>query len=272
MGRESPPSLQELIRKRVVLAVPGMEAVRARHDLPYKTADDQPLYMDVYSPPERQRPCPVVILVHGGPIPVIGARRMGVFVSYGELLAASGFVAIAFDHRFLAPARLPEAGGDVADLIAHVRANADALGIDPERVALWAFSGGGPFIAAGLRERPAYLRAVVAYYAVLDLPAPAPENDGGIGPSVREAFSPVEALGEDARSAPPVLVARAGRDDPQLNGGLDRFVQAALTRGAALDLLNHPEGRHGFDILDDDDRSKQIIRRTLEFLRDCLAP
>ncbi len=39
-----------------------------------------------------------------------------------------------------------------------------------------------------------------------------------------------------------------------------------------LDLLNHPEGRHSFDILDDDARSKAIIRHTLEFLREHLAP
>ena len=34
-----------------------------------------------------------------------------------------------------------------------------------------------------------------------------------------------------------------------------------------LDLLDHPEGRHGFDILDDDDRSREIVGRTFDFLR-----
>jgi len=78
-------------------------------------------------------------------------------------------------------------------------------------------------------------------------------------------------LDEDASSAPPILVARAGLDNPWLNEGIDRFVQAALASGATLDLLNHPEGRHGFDILDDDARSRQIIRHTLEFLREYLG-
>jgi hypothetical protein len=57
-----------------------------------------------------------------------------------------------------------------------------------------------------------------------------------------------------------------------LNATIDRFVHAALERGVALDLLNHPQGRHSFDILDDDDRSKQIIQDTLAFLRDHLRP
>jgi acetyl esterase/lipase len=269
---KKPPTFEELVRMRVVLTVPGMDAVSRRRDIVYKAGDSEPLRLDVYTPPGPAQPRPGVILVHGGPIPRTGAKNMGVFVSYGELLAASGFVAVAFDHRYLAPSRLPDAAADVADLVAHVRHSAGVLGVDPERLALWVFSGGGVFLAQPLRERPSWLRAAVAYYAVLDLQQPPPGADSGIGPELRERFSAILGLGEDARSAPPLLVARAGQDHAWLNGGSDRFVAAALARGATLDVLNHPEGRHGFDILDDDARSRGIIRHTLEFLRDRLAP
>ncbi len=266
------PSLAEIVRMRAVLSVPGMEAVSVRRDLVYKTADGQPLHLDLYSPPGSLRPRPAVVLIHGGPTPRIGAKNMGVFVSYGEMLAASGFVAVAFDHRFLAPQRLVEAGEDVADLVSHVRSTSASLGVDPERLALWAFSGGGPFLAAPLRERPTWLRTVVAYYAVLDLQPPPPGAESGLDAEVRRRFSAISALLDDARSAPPILVARAGLDSSWLNDGIDRFVHAATAGGATLDLLNHPGGRHGFDILDDDARSRQVIRRTLDFLRDHLAP
>jgi acetyl esterase/lipase len=268
------PPFEEMIRMRIVLGVPGMDDVATRRDLVYKTAEAEPLRMDMYSPAGPARPRPAVLLVHGGPVPKLGAKNMGVFQSYGELLAASGFVAVAFDHRFLAPARLADAGSDVADLIAHVRTNAASLGVDPDRIAIWAFSGGGPFLSAPLRERPAWLRAVLAFYAVLDLqqPPPGAPPDDGVGPAMRERFSAIRGLGDDARTAPPLLVARAGLDHPWLNGGVDRFVLEALARGATLDLLNHPDGRHGFDILDDDARSKEILRRALEFLKERLAP
>ena len=109
---------------------------------------------------------------------------------------------------------------------------------------------------------------IAAFYAVLDLQQPPPgAPDNGLSAETRTQFSPVAALGQDARSAPPILVARAGLDNPWLNDGVDRFVAAALSRGATLDLLTHPTGRHAFDILDDDARSKQIIRRAVEFLR-----
>jgi len=183
------PPFEEMVRMRIVLSVAGMDAVTSRRDLVYKTAEGEPLKMDVYAPAGPARARPAVLLVHGGPIPKLGAKNMGVFQSYGELLAASGFVAVAFDHRFLAPSRLADAGSDVADLIAHVRTNAVSLGIDPERIAIWAFSGGGPFLAAPLRERPVWLRAVLAFYAVLDLQQPPPgTSDSGVGPEMREAL------------------------------------------------------------------------------------
>jgi hypothetical protein len=44
-------------------------------------------------------------------------------------------------------------------------------------------------------------------------------------------------------------------------------VGRALAVNVSLDLLNHPAGRHGFDILDDDARSREVIARTIDFLR-----
>ena len=42
-------------------------------------------------------------------------------------------------------------------------------GVDSTRLALWAFSGGGPFLSLALREGAPTFRALVAYYAALDL-------------------------------------------------------------------------------------------------------
>ncbi len=271
MSEQKNPTLEEVIRMRIVVSAPGMEAVNIRRDIEYKTGDDQPLRMDIYSPPEGKEARPAVILVHGGPIPKIGAKNLGVFVSYGEFLAASGLVAVTFDHRFLAPERIADAAQDVLDAVSYVRSNAGLMGIDPERLAIWAFSGGGLFLAAVLRERPSWLHALVAYYALLDLEQLPPGADSRISEELRQTFSAACSLGEDARTAPPLLIARAGLDYPWLNAAIDRFVQTGLSKGATLDLLNHPNGRHGFDILDDDARSKQIIMNTLAFLRDHLV-
>jgi len=67
---------------------------------------------------------------HGGPVPAGKSfKNTRVFVSYGELLAASGLKVLAFGHRFTAPA-VRDASGDVQDLVLHVREQANTLGID----------------------------------------------------------------------------------------------------------------------------------------------
>ena len=98
---------------------------------------------------------------------------------------------------------------------------------------------------------------MLAYYAVLHASTP--------------QFSAATQLAEAKEPAPPLLIARAGRDLPQLNEAIDYFVQQALKKNVMLDLLNHAIGQHGFDGRDDDDRTRDILRRTVEFIRFHLA-
>jgi acetyl esterase/lipase len=254
----------ELLKSRIVYSVPGMDQVRVRRDVAYRK--EPALKMDLYLPRDAApaRGWPVVVLVHGGPVPAAwGPKEWGVFRSYGELLAASGMAAVTFNHRLSAPSDYPRAADDVAALIAHVRAEARGYEIDPERMAVWAFSGGGPLFASVLAGRPPYLRAAVSYYAFLG-------PTEGSPPEPR--LSGLEQVRAGSAPLPGLLIARAGRDDPALNASIDAFVTAALASGATLDLLNHPGGRHAFDIVDDDDRSRAVIRRTVAFLRESLAP
>ncbi len=264
------PDLSDVVRRRVVYTVPGMDLVRVERNRVYRELPGARLEMDVYSPAEATRAAalPVVILVHGGPVPVgASAKNMGIFLSYGELLAASGLMAVAFSHRFYGASALADAAGDVAAAVDYVRGHAEELGIDRDHVALWAFSGGGPFLSQALRERWPFVRAIVAYYAALDLQVPPPGAARGITDETRRDFSPVHHLAAAGEQTPPLFVARAGRDNPWLNASIDRFVQEAPVRNAPLELMTHPAGQHGFDILDDDDRSREIIARTLDFLK-----
>jgi dienelactone hydrolase len=64
-----------------------------------------------------------------------------------------------------------------------------------------------------------------------------------------------------------MLVVRAGRDHPLNNQAIDAFVAEALRQNAPIEVINYPEGRHAFDVLDATDQTRQIIRRTLEFLK-----
>jgi dienelactone hydrolase len=65
----------------------------------------------------------------------------------------------------------------------------------------------------------------------------------------------------------PVLIVRAGRDSPTVNRTVAAFIEAALANEVAIDLLNHPDAGPGFEVRNDDARSREIIARTLEFIR-----
>lgn len=260
----SQPTFDDLTRRPIVYSVPGMADVRVSEGHVYKSVAGAPLRFDLYAPVGASRPSPAVILVHGGPIPSLGARRWGIFESYGRLLAATGMIGITFDHRFLGPDRLADSATDLADLVVHVRAHAASFGIDENRLALWTFSGGGALLATALRERSSWWRLLVAYYGVM-------EPLGNVGSAYDERLSAIAALRGDASNAPPIVLARAGKDDPAIQSTIDRFLAAANSSGATVDLFTHPRGHHGFDILDADDRSREIIRLTLAAVKDSLG-
>jgi acetyl esterase/lipase len=264
------PAPEEIFKMRVVYTVPGMEAVTVHRDLVYGTADRTALKMDVYCPAGMREGwrAPVVMLVHGGPLGMPrSAKDLGVFVSYGRLLAASGLVAVAFNHRFYSPSHLREAASDVAHAIDYVRGNADALHVDKDRVGVWAFSGGGVFLSLPMRDLPEFVRCLVSYYAILDIQLPPPGQESEISEETRKEFSPLFHLTVNPLKLPPIFIARAGLDNPWLNATVDRFIHEAIARNAALELITHPGGHHGFDVLDDDARSRAIIQRTLSFLK-----
>jgi hypothetical protein len=54
---------------------------------------------------------------------------------------------------------------------------------------------------------------------------------------------------------------------PQLNETIDRFVAVALKKNATIDVMNHPTGQHGFDCRDDHERTREILARTVDFVR-----
>ena len=269
---EDPPWIKELAAKRIVYSISSMNRVKVRKDLTYKRVDGAELKMDVYSPVRSQRGArrPAIIFIHGGRIPPnlrTTPKDWGVYISFGQLVAASGFVGVTFNHRFYAWESLSDSQSDVMDLVDYVRGHADSLGVDKDRIILWAVSAGGIFLSQPLRDRPPYIRCLVAYYGELDLQAERKAAPASVTDETLRNYSPVYHLSDGSKNIPPMFIARAGLDDADLNAGLDHFVQIALSKNATLDLANHATGHHGFDVEDNNERSREIVKRTIEFIK-----
>ena len=263
-------SMREIVMMPVVYGVPGMDKVIVKSDLKYTAVNDPNLLMDVYLPPglakgERR---PAVVFIHGGAGSFLKPKDWGVYKSWGRLIAASGMIGVTFTHRLGYPKPLlAEAASDVDAAINYIRANADSLSIDGDRLCLAAYSAGGPMLSMAMRDKPQYVRCLVAFYAFLDIQQSEPHR-ANEAPEMVKSFSPITYLASDAGRIPPMFIARAGLDEvPGMNDSIDRFIREAISKNASIIVVNHPQGVHGFDNQTDDDRSREIIRGALDFMK-----
>jgi dienelactone hydrolase len=151
-------------------------------------------------------------------------------------------------------ASLTECAAAADEIVAAVEQVRALPGVDPDRIALWFFSGGGLLAADWLREPPTWARCLALTYPVLQT---IPE--WGVEPR----FDPTLAVPRSG--ALPILLTRVGRDRPEFVSGVAAFVEAA--RDARLDIIDVPNGRHGFDMLDHTDESRDAVTRALAWVR-----
>ncbi len=232
---------QDPLKRPVVYTLPGMEAASVKRDITYKTVNGAALKMDAYYPAGMKSDArlPVVIFVNGVGDP--GSERpkvkeWGQYTGWAKLIAASGFVAINYETRTADP------DADSQDLIDYVRKNSASLNANENNICLWSCSAnvrvGLPLVMQTERK---YIRCAVVYYGAANVPS--------------------------IRNDVPIFIARAGRDMPNLNSGIDNFTRAAITEDVPLTLVNYVNGQHAFDLVDDTDESREVIKQTLSFIK-----
>jgi acetyl esterase/lipase len=231
----------------LVYHVPDMDKVSVQSDVAYQTTARGESNMDIYYPTGSQYDDrhPAVILVHGNAPGQQNLKATVPFVSWGRLIAASGLSAVTFNRRGSTP-------DDITDLLTYVQDHAETLRIDKDRVCVLAFSAGvPPGFTATMAGPHDFVRCFVAYYGDMRVPL-SQLRQGSIG------------------AMPPMLIVQAARDEIIPGESIDEFVNAALERGLAVEHLVHPAGVHAFDLRNDDDQSREIIKQTIGFIQSYL--
>jgi acetyl esterase/lipase len=137
------------------------DGVRERLDVEYGRVGDRELLLDLYEPVHpAETPRPGIIFIHGGAWR--GGNRSD-YKYYTVRFADQGFVAATISYRFQQEAPFPAAVEDAKCAVRWMRANAEELGVDPDRIAVIGGSAGG------------YLALMTGYTAHL------PELEGGGG-------------------------------------------------------------------------------------------
>ena len=257
---------------RVVYEIPGMESVSVKRDIEYRRDGEGALTFDLYQPAsagDGSRP-PVVVFITGYPDSGFQSKLgcvqkdMGSYVSWAQLTASSGAAAVTYVNR--------DPGADARAVLAYVRDNAASLGVDGDRIGVWSCSGSGPnALSVLMDETPRALRcAVLAWAYTLDENgfkgvADAANQWGFVTPTTGKSV-------DDLPSGLPLLIVRAGQDAcPQLNEALDRFVVRALARDLSLSVINVARAPHAFDLMQNDEASRQAVQQMLAFMQRHLA-
>lgn len=245
-------------KKRVAYHAPGVDVLPTRRDLTYRANSGARLLMDVYLPSPSGLNAPLVVLPMAYPDPTARVRAYGPLTSWAQLLAASGMAAVVYGTE--APAE------DVHAVLRHVRAEADALGVNGNRIGIFATSANVAVGLSGLMHDRRLTCAAFLYGYTMDL------NGSTAIADVSAQFGFVNACaGRSADDFPadtPTLFVRAGHDEfPGLNAALDEVVRQAVGRNLPIWFINHAAASHGFDLDDSSLSSRRVIEHVLSFLR-----
>ena len=217
--------------------------------------------LDVYYPPDYQfdQPLPTVVFVNAfsttaptvlidpegaimDDLPTVDFQNADSFISLGNMVAASGMIAVVYGTG-------NDPRRDLSDAMTWLLDNTASLGIDPDHLSLWMFSA---HTLIGLRSVmdpnevwAESLECAVVYYGWMPH--------------------------DDIRTDLPVHVVKALEDDAFFIYSIDAFMAEADKAGAPVDYYE-VQGPHAFDLEPEyADVTSTAFRKTLRFLKGHLS-
>ena len=196
---------------------------------------EERLYMDVYYPPDFnfEKKLPAVILYSD-------YRTMidrGSNISWAQLIAASGMVAIAYQGTV-------ECEQDFVDLAHYIKKRESFLGVNSRKIGVLTEGSGIVKFAGTLSTR------------IEDIPL-----------RIRCAVCGIGRVPEPSEFKPdfPVLLLNAGQGHEGNKESVERFAENAGEFGIDYEILDYVDGVHKFDVRQGTSRSKEIVKQTIAF-------
>lgn len=209
--------------------------------------------MDLFLPSEAPGAArPAIMLVHGGSWRHFHKDR---YRDHGRRFARAGYVAASVEYRLVPDGDFPNAVQDVGCALSYLRNHAEALGIDPERIAAMGYSAGGhlvslvgvgeaiPEITPDCAEGPTYPPAAVISGAgpqdLFDLARFDPVQDflGGTAEERYDAYVAASPLLHVHPDAPPFLFVHGSTDQIVPISHSERMRDALREQGVDANLL-----------------------------------
>jgi acetyl esterase/lipase len=195
-------------------------------DIVFALADTVSLKLDVYYPPGKTAPHPLIIWIHGG------GWQSGTRLNAGPALELvdSGYAVVSISYRLSQQALWPAQIHDCKAAVRWLRAHGTGLGLDTARMAVWGSSAGGHLAnmiglagavdslegtVGGNLGYSSRVRAAVDYYGPSNLPTLAPSHLTASAPEGLLLGCAITDCPDKARAASPITYVDAG-DPPFL--------------------------------------------------------
>lgn len=248
----------------------------------FGTAGTRDLHGDVFRPSEAADGLlPGIIYVHGGSWRTGDRTQLR---GYGVLVGRHGYVGLASEYRLIPEATYPENLHDVKAAIRWMRANAEQLGVDPNRIAVHGNSAGGhlALLAAATGDDPdlagegGHAEVSSAVQACVAIYPPTLLSPGGWNDGARPAEALFEQGASDELSAAASPLHRVHADFPPtflVHGSGDQLVppraslnmyDALIGAGVSTELKMVADQPHAFDA--DPIFGRQVANEIVHFL------
>ena len=280
-------------------ARPAADGVRLLPGVPFAAIPGvRPLELDLWLPPEGGEPAPVVLFLHGGGWRIgsrhtVGPMYAGQDPTPFERMAQAGIAVASADYRLSGEAVWPAQLHDAKAAVRWLRARADELGADPDRIAVWGESAGGHLASllgltagdpslegdVGVTGLSSQVLAVAAWYAPSDLVGFAVDaGTDSADATTREAQllggTPMSLPDMAVQASPLIHVSPAAPPFLLLHGRTDRFVPC-LQSERLYDALVEAGVEAELDLYEDADHmwrgspeaAAQAFDRTVDVLR-----
>jgi len=231
--------------------------------------------LDLYLPKNRKagEKSPAVLLIHGGGWKE-GDKRQAREIEFGMTLAENGFVAASINYALRSAGKFPQNLQDCKNGIRYLRAHADELGIDPERISVMGGSAGGHLALlvaytadqSNLAPSQPYpgvsdkVSSVVDFYGISNLATrketdpngkplkiePLDSTTQSIFGSTPEDWKKASPVTYVKRDVPPTLILHGKKDTTVDSDQSQELADALKKAGATYEIIWLPNAPHSF--------------------------
>ncbi|MCS7175925.1 alpha/beta hydrolase family protein [Pseudothermotoga sp.] len=232
------------------------------------------LKLDVFYPRSQKRG--VVLFAHGGGW-ISGYRRQPNNLSWYKFLVSRGFIVAAVDYSRGYRAKIDDLVDELSQALKFLKSNREKLGLPDGKISLMGLSAGGHLALLTATKMYWLVKNVVAYYAPSDL------LDVWESPSLfarisliatlkrlpvksKEVYAEYSPINRVHPSMPPVLLVHGKKDSIVPYESSVKMYRKLKKLGCKVKLLTHPTAEHGFEFVLKDEKTRQIVEATVEFL------